>query len=221
VQEANDAGVPPLADDPPEQRRLVAQQLSGGRVEAELEGDAVGQVGVLGLPDLAEAAAAQQLLQLPVHAGQRPVAGSEARQLRGQQGQQALRPLERQARGHGAAGGVGRAALGVADGGGGLGQVGRQGHAHLLGLPGGLLGGGLLRLLQGLRGGQLGHLLEFRPQLLVGAAPGPPLPHVPGDLGQDLDGEVAGDPAAHDVEGGLGEELEEGAGGRHGRLPPG
>jgi hypothetical protein len=127
--EADDAGMGALADDAPQQGRFVPQPFGRRRVEAELERDRGWQEGVLGLPDLAEAAHTQQLLQVEVADARRPIPGLEARKLRGQQGQQVLLPLQGQAGGHRAAGGVGRAALRLADGDGDLRQVGHQGRS--------------------------------------------------------------------------------------------
>jgi len=80
VPQRHQAGMLAVAHDPVQHRRLVAQQpVPGVRVQTELQGHRrdAGEVRVAGLPDLAEAAGAEQLLQLPIDAGQGPVAGPE------------------------------------------------------------------------------------------------------------------------------------------------
>ena len=109
VKQRHDALVFALLHDLVDDPRLVLEQtfLRGG-VEAELQrhrGDAV-EVRVPRLPHLPETAGAEQLFQLPVHAGQRPVATLEPRQAGGKERQEVFRLAKGRSRSRGPAGRV-------------------------------------------------------------------------------------------------------------------
>src|SRR5262249_56670383 len=100
--ERDDARVPALAHDAVEDIDLVAEHLCRLRIETELQGyrPGVAAVGVLRLPDLAEAAHTQQLDQLQINVRERPLPGPETRLARRQQREQVARLAQHQPRGH-------------------------------------------------------------------------------------------------------------------------
>ena len=95
LQQRHDAGVPALLHHAIQQLRLVAQSRGRGGVQAEFQRHrlAAGERQVPSLPDLAEAADAEQFDQLPIADPRRTVARLEARQASGQKRQQVFRPL--------------------------------------------------------------------------------------------------------------------------------
>ena len=73
--------VPPLLHHAVEHASLVAQRRARRRIETELEGNRrlALEVRMACLPHLAEAADPGQFFQFPIDAGQRAIAGLEAR----------------------------------------------------------------------------------------------------------------------------------------------
>ena len=204
-----------------EQVDLVAEQQRGRRVVAKLDGHrrSATLIDVAGHPDLAEAAGAEEPLQLPVEPGG-TVAGLEAGVPRREDADQLLGRARNQ-------GGRDGRARGVAlppERGPGRGwyhrEIADDELTDRLGLVGGEFLHDLGREIGGLAVRDQEHGLDLVPPLGLGPRAGPGRPDVPADLRQDVDQEVPDrQPPRGRVDDGLGHEVKHAFGER--MAPPG
>ena len=211
VEQADDARVQARAHEAVEELDLVAEQPCGCRVVAELDGRRrpAALIDVAGLPDLAEAADAEEPLQLPVKAGG-PVAGLEA----GQPGRQQADQLVGRARDKVGRDGRARRVALPPERGANRGRDHREiadyELADRLGLVGGDLGHNLRRERRGLAVRDQDHGLDLGPPLGLGPRAGPGVPDIPADLRQHFDDEIAHrQPTCGHIDHGLGDEAKE------------
>ncbi len=163
-----------------------------------------------GLPDLAEAADAEEPLQLPVKAGG-PVAGLEVGQPGRQQADQLVGRARDQVRRDGRARRVALPPERGANRGRDHREIAGYELADRFGLVGGDLGHNLRREGRGLAVRDQDHGLDLGPPLGLGPRAGPGVPDIPADLRQHVDDEIAHrQPTRGHIDHGLGDEAKEG-----------